>query len=166
MAAALFNSAAFSTFSAVAVLQQSAVDGAPPPHMALYVRTIRAGRVSCSGRSTTRRPRTCSPLAPGARRRVAAVLLLNGDPCRPPCVPFATWRPHLKDYSTEAKFELFRPKNMGSFSTSTSVKSDIIAVRLLGNMARCYPFPPIYRDDLSFPVKLYLAFLEKERAAP
>ena len=146
MEAAVFNSAAFSTFSAVAVLQQSPVppSTAAPPHMALYVRTIRAGRVSCSGRSTTRRPRTCSPLAPGARRRVAAVLLLNGDPCRPPCVPFATWRPHLTDYSTEAKFELFRPKNMGSFSTSTSVKSDIIAVRLLGNMARCYPFPPIY----------------------
>ena len=104
---------------------RAAVDGAPPPHMApLYIRTIRAGRVSCSGRSTTRRPRTAaSPLAPGARRRVAAVLLLNGDPCRPPCVPFATWRPHLTRLQAQRpNFELFRPKNMGSFLTSNISK--------------------------------------------
>ena len=96
---------------------RAAVDGAPPPHMApLYIRTIRAGRVSCSGRSTTRRPRTAaSPLAPGARRRVAAVLLLNGDPCRPPCVPFATWRPHLTDYKHKGQIWTISAKKYGLF---------------------------------------------------
>ena len=95
---------------------RAAVDGAPPPHMALYVRTIRAGRVSCSGRSTTRRPRTAaSPLAPGARRRVAAVLLLNGDPCRPPCVPFATWRPHLTDYKHKGQIWTISAEKYGLF---------------------------------------------------
>ena len=140
VAAALFNSAApppSLRSRPSRCCSRAAVDGAPPPHMALYVRTIRAGRVSCSGRSTTRRPRTAaSPLAPGARRRVAAVLLLNGDPCRPPCVPFATWRPHLTRLQHRGQIlNYFGQKIWALFWLQTSVKSDMIAVRLLSNIA-------------------------------
>ena len=47
---------------------------------------------------------------------------------------------------------------MGSFLTSASVKSDILAVRILGNMAKVLLF-----SYLPLPIKSFLAFLEKAK---